>query len=143
MNEQTEQVAAVLRFRKLVELIADPDERWYYRNGEAMAPDAAAFLEYVRGVEQRLVAAEEALTEAHIRESKLRAQLRWRVMTERPPRDGSYPYVTFNGTHDNATYSRAEGWHMARPRYMAAWFLLPLSPFDEQPDEEAEDEDHE
>ena len=59
MNEQvTAQVAAVLRFRKLVELIADPDEHWYYRNGEPMAPDATAFLEYLRGVEQRLVAAE-------------------------------------------------------------------------------------
>ena len=59
MNEQvTDQAAAVLRFRRLVELIADPDEHWHYRNGEPMAPDAAAFLEYLRGVEQRLVAAE-------------------------------------------------------------------------------------
>lgn len=62
MNEQvTDQAAAVLRFRRLVELIADPDEHWQYRNGEPMAPDATAFLEYLRGVEQRLVAAEEAL----------------------------------------------------------------------------------
>lgn len=60
MNEQvTAQAAAVLRFRRLVELIADPDEHWYYRNDEPMAPDAAAFLEYVQGVEQRLVAAED------------------------------------------------------------------------------------
>jgi hypothetical protein len=59
MNEQvTTQAAAVLRFRRLVELIADPDEHWYYRNGEPMAPDAASFLEYLRGVEQRLVEAE-------------------------------------------------------------------------------------
>lgn len=59
MDEQVAaQAAAVLRFKKLIELISDPDEHWYYRNGEPMAPDAAAFLEYVRGVEQRLVAAE-------------------------------------------------------------------------------------
>ena len=58
MNEHTEQVGAALRFRKQIELLADPDEYRHYANGEPMAPDATAFLEYVRGLEQRLVAAE-------------------------------------------------------------------------------------
>ena len=61
-----------------IELIADPDEHWQYRNGEPMAPDAAAFLEYLRGVEQRLVAAEARVAEL---ESQLAAQ-GWRPVTE-------------------------------------------------------------
>ena len=67
-----------------IELIADPDEHWQYRNGEPMAPDAAAFLEYLRGVEQRLVAAEARVAEL---EAQLAAQSAqgWRDFTERPP----------------------------------------------------------
>ena len=102
-----------------IELIADPDEHWQYRNGEPMAPDAAAFLEYLRGVEQRLVAAEargaelEAASElaidkwadaarsetqlrldaAEARVAELEAQLvaqGWRPVTEKPTAHDSY-----------------------------------------------------
>ena len=78
-----------------IELIADPDEHWQYRNGEPMAPDAAAFLEYLRGVEQRLVAAEARVAEL---ESQLAAQ-GWRPVTEKPtePPDGeTSEYLTWN-----------------------------------------------
>lgn len=53
MNEQ---LAALLRFEKFIESHVDVITE--YDNGEPMGDDAAIFLEYLRGVEQRLVAAE-------------------------------------------------------------------------------------
>ena len=47
-----QQVAAILRFKRFVELLSDPKEGRTYINGEPMAPDATAFLSYFRDIEQ-------------------------------------------------------------------------------------------
>ncbi len=66
MDEQvTAQAAAVLRFKQFIELHISERVIAKYDDGRPMGNDADIFLEYLQGVEQRLVAAEAALTEAH------------------------------------------------------------------------------
>lgn len=61
------------------------------------------------------------------RVAELQEQWRWRPFTELPPADGVYPYITRNGYVDQANYTRAGGWNLARQHNAAGWFLLPPS----------------
>ena len=119
-----------------IELIADPDEHWQYRNGEPMAPDAAAFLEYLRGVEQRLVAAEARVAEL---ESQLAAQ-GWRPVTEKPDKPGWYVvydsdgHVFYNADIFPYRVARWTGkWDSAFNGLVDYWRPLPPAPQETTP----------
>jgi cell division protein FtsB len=70
-----QQVAAILRFKRFVELLSDPKEGRTYINGEPMAPDATAFLSYFRDIEQGYAEGLDAVARAAAAEAEV-ARLR-------------------------------------------------------------------